>query len=112
MVLRYDTADPFAIEAVFRPLGHDEVLWCFARELLMEGIDGPVGQGDVRVWPSTGDAAEMLRIALISPDGEALLQVALREVFDFLSHTYALCPRGSEPGHLDLDRVLRELLAS
>jgi hypothetical protein len=77
----------------------------------MHGITGPAGEGDVRVWPAHCDGNDVLRIALMSPDGEALLQTPVDEVVDFLSRTYAVCRRGEEAQYLDVDRALRELLA-
>jgi hypothetical protein len=111
VALRYDTADPFAIEAIFRPQDHDEVPWYFARELLVQGLTSPAGEGDVRVWPASAGGRQVLRIALISPEGEALLETPVEEVVDFLSCTFALCPSGCEAEFLDVDRTLRALLA-
>jgi hypothetical protein len=110
--LRYDTADPFAVQAVFRADQDNEVVWVFARDLLAGGVSAPSGEGDVRIWPSLSAGREVLRIALISPDGEALLQAQTNEIVDFLNSTYALCPWGKESEQLHLDSELQALLAS
>ncbi|MGZ4595560.1 MAG: SsgA family sporulation/cell division regulator [Actinomycetes bacterium] len=110
--LRYATSDPFAVVAVFRAGQESEVTWVFARELLTLGVSRAAGEGDVRIWPSWSAGREVLRIALISPDGEALLQTPAADIVDFLSSTYSLCPWGKESEHLDLDSALVALLAS
>ena len=48
--LVFDPADPYAVTMVFRT-GVQEVLWTFGRELLVEGLYEPTGDGDVHVWP-------------------------------------------------------------
>jgi hypothetical protein len=112
VALRYDTSDPFAIHADFRCGEGDEVTWVFGRELLTEGVSGPTGEGDVRIWPAQSQGEEVLRMALISPDGEAVLQTSAEAVLDFLSATYASCQSGTEAQLLDLDTALEHLLTS
>jgi hypothetical protein len=111
LVLHYDVDDPYAVSATFVTGWHDDVIWLFARDLLRLGLNGATGQGDVRVWSSRVDGSELIIIALLSPDGEALLQVEAAEIADFLRATYALCPVGNEDDYLDLDRTLALLLA-
>jgi hypothetical protein len=110
--LYYDTVDPFAVRAVFRAGQDNEVTWVFARELLALGVCRRSGEGDVRIWPSWSAGRDVLCIALVSPDGEALLETSAAEVVEFLSSTYSLCPSGTEPELLDLDAALEVLLAS
>jgi hypothetical protein len=111
MALHYDTGDPFAVRAVFGAGQDNEVTWVFARELLTLGVSRRAGEGDVRIWPSWSDGREVLCIALVSPDGEALLQTSAAEVAEFLSCTFSLCPWGTEAELLDLDSELEALLA-
>ena len=109
VVMRYDRSDPFAVAAEFQATPTDRVAWVFARELLAHGMRVPIGEGDVRVWP-TADGA--VRISLTSPDGEALVEVAAADVAEFLRQSYALCPLGAEAANLDVDGALRALFAS
>ena len=109
VALHYDTSDPYAIQAVFHAARDQEIAWVFARELATQGLDPPSGEGAVRIWPAFDDGCEVVRIALRSPDGEALLQVDYDEVVDFLSSTYTLCPRGREQRHLHIDHALGAL---
>lgn len=112
VVMHYDVADPYAVHATFRTGRGEGVSWVFARELLTLGVHRPAGDGDVRVWPSWAAGAEVMFIALNSPDGEALLQATTRDLVEFLGHTYSLCPEGAERDHLDLDREIESLLTS
>jgi hypothetical protein len=110
--MRYDTADPYAVHAVFRVTLDQQVAWVFARELLTQGLDQPSGDGDVRIWPASQAGHEVVCIALRSPDGEALLEACADDLVDFLSSAYALCPRGREPQHLKIDRALVAFFAT
>jgi hypothetical protein len=108
--LEYTSSDPFAVVAVFRT-SHSPIRWVFARDLLAEGLFGPVGDGDVHVWPCLDTRGHaVVLIELNSPDGEALLQASSREVSEFLQHTFELVPRGAEEMQLDLDETLLQLL--
>lgn len=112
LLMRYDTSDPFAVQAVFRSDDGHEVPWTFGRELLTVGLHRAAGEGDVRIWPWSWGEQTVLCVLLSSPDGEALIQLSATDVVDFLGSTYALCPRGRERLHLDVDSALRALLAT
>jgi Streptomyces sporulation and cell division protein, SsgA len=110
--LRYDTADPYAVHAVFRVSVDQQISWVFARELLAQGMTEPSGDGDVRIWPTSHDGREVVCIVLRSPDGEALLQAPAVQLDEFLSAAYSICARGREARHLQIDRALVALFAS
>ena len=112
VVLHYDLADTYAVNATFRTGQGDGVSLVFARELLTLGVHRPAGDGDVRVWPSWSAGAEVIFIGLTSPDGEALLQAPTRQLVDFLGRTYALCAQGQEREHLDVDGAIEALLTT
>ena len=133
VTLSYDSADPYAVHALFRTGHRDGVAWVFARDTLAAGVVEAAGEGDVRVWPAsassregsggapsevagtkgTGEdrAQDVVYIALSSPDGQALLEAPAGALTAFLLRTYSLVPRGSESEHLDLDSTLAALLA-
>ena len=111
VAMHYDTADPYAVHAVFRVSPDQQVAWVFARELLSAGLEQQSGDGDVRIWPASHEGHGVVCIALHSPDGEALLRAPVDDLADFLSSAYALCPRGGEPQHLEMDRALDALFA-
>src|SRR5690349_12653864 len=45
--LEYDPSDPYAVRFTFHLPGDAPVTWVFARELLLDGISRPTGEGDV-----------------------------------------------------------------
>jgi hypothetical protein len=120
VTLRYNTSDPYAVHALFQTGLGDGVTWVFARETLAAGIQGPTGDGDVRVWPAKSKSDRALRrgrgegrvvyIALSSPDGQALLEAPIDGLTTFLLQTYALVARDEETSYLDIDGGLAAML--
>ncbi|MFF5262879.1 SsgA family sporulation/cell division regulator [Actinomadura viridis] len=107
--LEYAADDPYAIRMAFY-VGEDEpVEWIFARELLTVGIVREVGDGDVEVRPA-GAGEDILHIALSSPFGNALFEVPLSPLADFLHRTYEMVPAGRETEFIDIDAELENLL--
>jgi Streptomyces sporulation and cell division protein, SsgA len=107
--LEYAADDPYAIRMAFY-VGNDEpVEWIFARELLTVGIVRKVGDGDVEVWPA-GQDDTTLNIALSSPFGNALFEVPLSPLAEFLHRTYQVVPAGQESEFVDMDAELENLL--
>ncbi|MGW7576099.1 SsgA family sporulation/cell division regulator [Streptomyces sp. NPDC054765] len=109
--LMYRTDDPFAVHVAFHIGSHSPVDWTFARELLIEGVFRPCGDGDVRVWPAKLDGRSLVCIALDSPDGRALLEAPAAVVSAWLERTLRVVPPGSEQRYLGLDKGLNDLLA-
>ena len=109
--LEYDVADPFAVHLVIAA-GEGLVRWSFARELLIEGVKAPAGEGDVRIIPVGGQAERRVRIVLSSPDGAATLEAPLAEMVEFLTATYAAVPSGTESDLVDVDALISALLDS
>ena len=111
--MTYDSADPYAVTVGFHTGAADAadiVEWTFARQLLNEGVTAPVGQGDVQVWPCSGDADPVVCLSLSSPSGKALFEVPVPELIEFLAMTYAAVPTGSESDYVDVDAELMSLL--
>ncbi|HZN19339.1 MAG TPA: SsgA family sporulation/cell division regulator [Micromonosporaceae bacterium] len=111
--LRYDPADPYAVQVLFHPPlpGEEPVSWSFARELMATGLVEPAGLGDVRLWPCTSPGRSLVALALSSPDGRALFEVPRSVLVRFLARSYALVPLGHEAEHLDIDGAVHRLLA-
>lgn len=104
--LRYDPRDPFAVTADFHDLPHD-VRWRFSRDLLVDGLRCPVGQGDVRVRPMReAHTAPGVVLELHSPDGAVTLVAPLEEVHAFVTAATDAVPAGCEAEHLDVDAVI------
>ena len=110
--LRYERSDPYAVQVSFHTGGsEDPVEWTFARQLLGDGVVLASGEGDVRVWPSVGDHETVVFLSLSSPSGQALFEVPLEALSDFLAQTYAAVPIGSESEHVDVGAELALLLS-
>ncbi|MFD3942021.1 SsgA family sporulation/cell division regulator [Streptomyces sp. NPDC058579] len=108
--LRYDREDPFAVSMAFPPpatLEGVEVSWAFARELLVQGIDGPAGLGDVRVRPYGYDRTV---VEFHAPEGVAVVHVRTSELRHFIQRSQHLVPAGREHQYLDWDGDLAQLL--
>ncbi len=112
--LRYAADDPWAVRVAFHTGGEGDgtVEWMFARQLLTDGITTAVGEGDVRVWPSTKGADRIVNLAMASPSGSALFEIDRDGLVEFLQQTYLAVPTGAEDEVVDLDAELAVLLSS
>ncbi|WP_149824834.1 SsgA family sporulation/cell division regulator [Streptomyces tailanensis] len=109
--LGYRSDDPYAVHITFHINSERPVHWTFARELLVEGVFRPYGDGDVRVWPRKVSGRGVVLMALTSPDGDALLEAPAATVSAWLERTLRVVPPGSEQALLRIDDGLAELLA-
>lgn len=109
--LRYCLDDPYAVSAVFRVGTSDGVEWLFARDLLVEGLIGPAGDGDIRITQDEADGDSII-IELRGPDRCAVLAVPAGSLAEFLTATYAVVGVGEEHRAVDIDRELSILLAN
>jgi Streptomyces sporulation and cell division protein, SsgA len=121
--LVYDAADPFAVRVRFGDGGQDDdvhssydapdddggVEWLLSRDLMRAGMTGPVGEGDVRLWPARG-GLDVVFLQLRAPSGEALFELSAAVVGDFLRETELLVPVGAESSALEVDDELSALL--
>jgi hypothetical protein len=136
--LAYTSEDPYAVRMAF-DVGTDKpVEWILARDLLAAALQGPEGIGDVRAWPSaascdqdtrivpaeagTAEASTaeagtvgarhgILNIEMSSPFGQAQFEISAPAIGTFLDRTYLVVPAGQEPGYLDFEAELTELLS-
>jgi hypothetical protein len=109
--LGYRSDDPYAVHIAFHINTDRPVHWTFARELLVEGVFRPCGNGDVRVWPTKVSGRGVVLMSLTSPDGDALLEAPAAAVSAWLERTLRAVPPGSEQALLRIDDGLAELLA-
>ena len=106
----FDSADPYAVW-ISVPHGDEVARWALCRSLVSRGLTDPVGEGAVQLWPSTNEAGTgVVVLDLRSPDAEVVAEVSTRELYRFLTRTLAMVPFGSERRHLDVDRLISELL--
>lgn len=80
--LRYAAADPYAVRLTFHLPGDAPVTWAFGRELLVDGVAGPCGDGDVRIEPvelagSPGDMPGEVHIRLQVGGDQALFKAGV-----------------------------------
>jgi hypothetical protein len=107
--LEYRAEEPYAIRATFRT-GVTDIEWMFARDLLLEGLQRPSGEGDVVMWPEHHDDTPLLLLALNSPSGQAVLECESPHVEHFLRRTFEIVPLGHESAAIDIDGTIAAIL--
>ncbi len=109
--LRYDAGDPYAVTALFMTVA-GQVRWTFGRDLLIEGLHEPAGDGDVHVWPCLdADGRAVVVLELCSPDGEALVQARTADLTGFVERTVRAVAPGAESALVDVDATIAAILA-
>lgn len=108
--LRYDTRDPYAVTAAFRAGPSGCVEWCFARDLLADGLIEEAGLGDVRIGPAA-DAVELVVLIVSSPAGLAVFEGYAEDLADFLDRTYDVVLPGTESCWVSVDDALTTLVS-
>ncbi len=110
--LSYDPADPLAVSATFSTVA-GRVRWTFGRDLLIEGLLEPVGDGDVHVWPCVdNDGNSVVIIELCSPDGEALVQGRTADITAFVERMTGSVAPGAESALVDVDAAISAIFAA
>lgn len=107
---KYDAQDPWSVHVVFWDDTGEEVPWEFARDLLVAGLDGMAGDGDVRLRPYTRWGMRRVGLGLRSPDGMAAMSCPIGPLRQFVAATTNLVPLGAEPGMVDVDATVARLL--
>ncbi len=113
--LRYETDDPYAVRMTFHLPGDAPVTWAFSRDLLVGGVTGPTGDGDVHIAPTGPGRRADLGIRLQVGQERAYFVVGAPPVVAFLDRTDRLVPLGQERAYGncagDLDSALCGILA-
>jgi hypothetical protein len=110
--LHYDPRDPYAVTTVFMT-GSSQVRWTFGRQLLVDGLYEPSGDGDVHVWPCLDSAGRaVVIIELCSPDGEALVQARTGDLSSFVERMLAVVAPGTESERVDLDAAISAIFTA
>jgi hypothetical protein len=93
--------------------GASQVRWTFGRDLLIEGLYEPSGDGDVHVWPCLdSDGHAVVIIELCSPDGEALVQARTGDLSSFVDRMSKAVALGEESAHVDVDKTIEAIFAA
>ncbi|MEU7638647.1 MULTISPECIES: SsgA family sporulation/cell division regulator [unclassified Streptomyces] len=110
--LEFDSADPYAVRLTFDLPGDVPVTWVFGRELLLDGLSRPAGEGDVRVEPSSPEHLSDVYISLQVGAERALFRASAPPLIAFLDRTDRIVPLGKEEVcdtlEAALDRILTE----
>lgn len=104
----YAEQDPLAVTLVLDTDGQRPVRWVLSRDLLADGLSARSGEGDVMLWPMydlpDGEASSSFYLRLGSVHA-ALFEIPAEAVAQWLSHTYAMVPRGTEMDAVDWDAL-------
>ncbi|WP_156365526.1 SsgA family sporulation/cell division regulator [Sciscionella sediminilitoris] len=84
--LAFYECDPLAVHLAFRISEERWIHWTFARDLLVEGIAGPAGDGDVRFWP-LDDGSVLVEVS-VPERGAARFLADIHELTTFVDQTY------------------------
>ncbi len=94
--LRYEARDPYAVRMTFHLPGDAPVTWAFGRELLLDGINRPSGDGDVHIAPTEPEGLSDVSIRLQVGGDRALFRASAPPLVAFLDRTDKLVPLGQE----------------
>ncbi|MFF3323253.1 SsgA family sporulation/cell division regulator [Streptomyces sp. NPDC002889] len=94
--LNYEMGDPYAVRMTFHLPGDAPVTWAFGRELLLDGINRPSGDGDVHIAPAEPEGLSDVRIRLRVGSDSALFRAGAAPLVAFLDRTDKLVPLGRE----------------
>ncbi|MFI7707582.1 SsgA family sporulation/cell division regulator [Nonomuraea sp. NPDC049480] len=112
-MLVYQKSDPFAVKLLVPSHATGKVAEVvFARGLLIDGVDGPAGDGAVRVEPHIVDRDYTTLTLPLTRDGKEFF-TERAPLLDFVTETCALVPSGRERPRVtaELDRWLAGVTA-
>jgi hypothetical protein len=107
--LRYDPNDPLAVTLAIGTQCESPVIWVFARDLLAEGVNSAVGEGDITVEPGSDEATnDVIRITLAT-DCLATMTADRNKILEFLVASFTAVPSGCEMDQIDFDAEIAAL---
>lgn len=104
--LTYESSDPFVVTLACHT-SRGVVRWLLSRDILLQGLDVPAGEGDVRIRPD--EDPDTLLIELVGPGGNAVLEVSRQDVRTFVDETCLVVPPGEEENWFDIEAELANL---
>jgi hypothetical protein len=108
----YTASDPFAISLAIATRSDRWIEWLVARDLVIESISGPVGEGDIRMTPQEVQGYDIVEIEIRSADGRAVLEVDRDLLRHFIEATLDIVALGDELNRLDLDEAIAKITRS
>jgi hypothetical protein len=105
----YRSDDPFAVMlSISRPNGR-WIDWLMSRELLVAGLSGPAGIGDVRLDPFEDGEFDVLEVRIGDDEGSAALEFDRDLVERFVDATYEIVAPGDESTMIDVEAEIEKL---
>ncbi|GAA1281708.1 SsgA family sporulation/cell division regulator [Pseudonocardia aurantiaca] len=108
----YSVNDPFAVSLAVRTRHDRWVEWLVARDLVVESLAGPSGEGDVRMSPQVVQGYDIVQIEIHSHDGHAVLEVDRDLLRHFVEASIDLVAPGDEADRMDLDVEIAKITQS
>lgn len=108
----YSASDPFAVSLAVRTRHDRWVEWLVARDLVVEALCEPSGEGDVRMSPRAVQGYDIVQIDIHSHDGHAVLEVDRDLLREFVEATVDLVALGDEWTRMDLDVEIAKITQS
>ncbi|MFD8126068.1 SsgA family sporulation/cell division regulator [Streptomyces mirabilis] len=107
---RFDPDMPAVITVEFLAERGPSLIWGIGRELLHRGLTSMSGCGDVRMWPALPRERPSSWLLLESQEVEALFEVPVAPLAEWLDATYRATSAEAEMDGLDWENFLVELL--
>ncbi|MFF2462173.1 SsgA family sporulation/cell division regulator [Streptomyces mirabilis] len=107
---RFDPDMPAVITVEFLAERGPSLIWGIGRELLHRGLTSMSGCGDVRMWPALPRERPSSWLLLESQEVEALFEVPVAPLAEWLDATYRVTSAEAEMDGLDWENFLVELL--
>ncbi|SNX88328.1 sporulation and cell division protein SsgA [Streptomyces sp. TLI_55] len=107
---RFDPDMPAVITVEFVAERGPGLVWRIGRELLHRGLTAMSGCGDVRMWPMAPGERRSSWLLLESQEVEALFEVPIPPLAQWLDTTYRIISAEAEMAGLDWDEFLMDLL--
>lgn len=108
--LLFDPTAPITVSVTFLPGIAPPVTWHISRELLYRGLFESSGTGDVRLWPSSTTAADVVYLLLDRDKRSALFQMGTDGLKRWLEDTYEWVGSADELTSVDWDAVVEQLI--
>lgn len=108
----YSADDPLAVTLAVRTRHDRWVEWLVARDLVVEGLDGPAGIGDIRISPQHVQGYDVVEIEIRSTDGRAVLEVDRDLLRHFVEASLEVVALGDETTRMDVDGVIAKITQS
>lgn len=102
----FPEADPYAMVFIF--FTPEPVQWTFARDLLVEGLTVPAGEGDVKFRPHEGHI--IMEITDPTNNGSAEFVFLRQDIQSICEIAETMMPQGNESEKINWDAELAGLL--